>query len=229
MNDAVGFYGKLPGAGDFVQRQLPFAFVDVWDTHFQRAVAEGRRELGEQWSSVWAQGAASRFVLAPRICGDTAWCGVTGPAVDSIGRGFPMVLATPCRDDVSNIVRDSAWFDSLERVYLAGQHEAASVESFAAQVSMLQRPSAEAADLAPDWQGLDWESDEWQLALSDGAAADLVLAEAWRQSSLRHGAWCLWWTRGAARVLATRGLPRSYASLLDPLPADDPYADREAS
>jgi type VI secretion system protein ImpM len=220
MNGPVGFYGKLPSAGDFVQRQLPAAFVDVWDRHFQRALVTGRSELGEQWSTAWTRGAAWRFVLAPEVCGDSAWCGLTGPAVDRMGRGFPMVLAAPCRGDIGGILRNGAWFDSLERIYLAARHEAASVESFAAQVSSLQRPSAEATDPASDWQGFDWEGEEWQLSLPDGVAAGIALAEAWRQSSMRRGAWCLWWTRGAARVLATRGLPRSYASLLVPLPAD---------
>jgi type VI secretion system protein ImpM len=221
MNHPVGFHGKLPGAGDFVQRQLPSAFVEVWDRHFQRALETGRRELGEQWTAAWQQGAVWRFVLSPEVCGNGAWCGLTGPAVDRLGRGFPMVLAAPCPDDIGSILRNGAWFDSLERVYLAARHEAVSVESFAAQVASLPRPRVDTMDLASVWQGLDWEGEEWQLALPDGEAVGMMLADVWRQSGMRRGTWCLWWTRGAARVLATRGLPRSYASLLVPLPAHD--------
>ncbi|MEW6340670.1 MAG: type VI secretion system-associated protein TagF [Paraburkholderia sp.] len=218
MNNPVGFYGKLPGAGDFVQRQLPSVFVDIWDRHFQRAVETGRRELGAHWSTAWTQGEAWRFVLSPSVCGPSGWCGLIGPATDRLGRGFPMVLAAPCPGDAGAVLGHGAWFDSLERVYLSARNEGASVEHFAAQVASLARPPADATDLAWVWQGLDWEGEEWQLALPDDEAAGMVLAEAWREASVRRGEWCLWWTRGAARMLATRGLPRSYRSLLIALP-----------
>ena len=92
----VGFYGKLPGLGDFVRRRLPSDFVERWDRHFQRALDTGRRELGEQWTAAWLQGPAWCFVLRAQACGNDAWCGLIGPAADRLGRAFPMVLAAPC-------------------------------------------------------------------------------------------------------------------------------------
>ena len=38
----AGFFGKLPGTGDFVQRRLPASFVDVWDRRFEQAVSASR-------------------------------------------------------------------------------------------------------------------------------------------------------------------------------------------
>jgi type VI secretion system protein ImpM len=223
MSEPVGFYGKLPGAGDFVQRQLPPGFVEIWDRHFQRALETGRRELGEQWSMAWERGTAWRFVLPPGVCGASAWCGVTGPAVDRTGRGFPLVLAAPCRGDIGGVLRHGAWFDSLEQIYLVARYEAASVESFSARVSSLTGLPADVTDsVSPAWvwEALDWEGQEWRLVLPESGAEGMVLSEAWRQCGMRRGARCLWWTRGAERVLATCGLPRSYASLLVPLPGD---------
>jgi type VI secretion system ImpM family protein len=210
----VGFYGKLPGAGDFVKRRLPSDFVESWDGHFQRALESGRRELGEHWTNAWRQGAAWRFVLPPQVCGNGAWCGVCGPAADRLGRAFPMVLAAPWSGNVARILGDGAWFDALERVYLSGQDEAVSVETFDARVAALPPVSADVGEWPVRWQDLPWESGQWQLELPRGAAAGAVLGEAWRQLGLRAGPWCLWWTAGAARLLATRGLPRSQAALL---------------
>ena len=51
----TGFFGKLPSAGDFVQRRLPAGFVDVWDSHFESAVAESRRVLGGDWHDAYQQ------------------------------------------------------------------------------------------------------------------------------------------------------------------------------
>ncbi|MFM0501529.1 type VI secretion system-associated protein TagF [Paraburkholderia caffeinilytica] len=218
MSGVVGFYGKLPGTGDLVRRRLPPDFIDGWDRHFQRAVETGRRELGERWATAWEQGAAWRFVLPPQVCGNRSWCGLTGPAVDRLGRAFPMVLAAPCSGDVAQILCNDAWFDALECVYWSARHEAVSVETFDARVAALPHPLTPASGLAPIWRGLPWDSGQWQLDRRDGAAVGALLSEAWRQSGLRQGPWCLWWTEGAARLLATRGLPRSQAALLDESP-----------
>ena len=217
MSGAVGFYGKLPGAGDFVQRRLPSSFVAGWDRHFQRAVDTARRELGGQWTAAYRQGTAWRFVLPAQVCGNGTWCGLIGPAEDRLGRGFPMVLAAPCAGDVASVLGNGAWFDSLERVYRSARYEAVSVETFDTRVAALPHPLANAMDTASLWRGLDWDSGQWQLALPASAAAGVLLAETWKQLSLRPGAWCLWWTQGAGRLLATRGLPGSYAALLEPL------------
>jgi type VI secretion system ImpM family protein len=214
----VGFYGKLPGAGDFVRRRLPPDFVEAWDRHFQHALEIGRRELGEHWANAWRQGAAWRFVLPPQVCGSGAWCGVTGPAVDRLGREFPMVLAAPCSGDSARIPGNSAWFDALDRVYRSAQDQAMSVETFDAHVAALPRLEGEASASLATWSELSWDSGQWQLELprelATGAALSEALSEAWRELGMRPGPWCLWWTEGAARLLATRGLPRSHATLL---------------
>jgi len=161
MNGAVGFFGKLPGAGDFVQRRLPTAFVDRWDQHFQRAVDSARRELGAQWSAVWRAGAAWRFVLPAQVCGNGAWCGLVGPAEDRLGRGFPLVLAAPCSGDVTGVLANGAWFDALERVYQRALYEAVSVETFDAWLAALPNPLADTHAQTLQWRGLDWAGGQW--------------------------------------------------------------------
>lgn len=225
MNSGVGFFGKLPGAGDFVQRRLPPAFVESWDDHFQRAMETALRESGEHWDDLWRQGSAWRFVLPAQVCGNAAWCGVVGPAHDRLGRAFPMVLAAPCGVDIATLFGDHAWFDALERVYRDAQHEAVSVETFDARVAALPRPPTRtqpATDMAALWRALPWDAGQWQLAPPQGAALGLMLAEAWAQLGRRPGPWCLWWTERAARLMATRGLPPSYAALLDPAARPEP-------
>ncbi|HET7331149.1 type VI secretion system-associated protein TagF, partial [Dyella sp.] len=107
---AAGFFGKLPGAGDFVQRRLPSPFVDAWDQHFERAVNESKLALGDAWQHAYRSSPTWRFVLSPGVCTSAAWAGVMGPANDRVGRSFPMVIATPL-DDAWGMVRDGdAWF-----------------------------------------------------------------------------------------------------------------------
>ncbi|MBN3729231.1 type VI secretion system-associated protein TagF, partial [Burkholderia sp. Ac-20379] len=100
----VGFYGKLPAAGDFVRRRLPGEFVEGWDRHFQHALEAGRRALGAGWDAAWRDGPVWRFVLPAQVCGGGAWCGVIGRAscreralgagVEAVAVGGAQVIAS---------------------------------------------------------------------------------------------------------------------------------------
>jgi type VI secretion system protein ImpM len=76
----------------------------------------------------------------------------------------------------------------------------------------------------PDASGLSFDSGDLSDLISDAtqgsdAAPDAAIAadllDAWREFDAQPGAWCLWWTAGATRIIATRGLPSSYSVLLD--------------
>ena len=144
-NPAAGFFGKLPSAGDFVQRRLPAGFVDAWDRHFENAVAESRGALGDSWREAYHASPVWRFVLAPGVCGGSAWAGVMGPGADRVGRCFPMVIAAPVGADTGSFARvlhdGSRWFDAAERIHDTAQADAAiSVDAFDEQVAALAGP-----------------------------------------------------------------------------------------
>lgn len=229
----AGFFGKLPNAGDFVQRRLPPSFVDVWDRHFEHAVDAGRHALGQGWEHAYRSSPAWRFVLSPGVCTPSAWIGVMGPAADRVGRHFPMVIAAPW-DDLSSIAQvlrhGDAWFTAVERVYAAAQADASiSVEAFDAQLLALASnpivwPQANPLD---GMQQVEWSSaEQWRLPLPQAQANGGFLADLWARVKETGNNWCLWWTHGAGHVpasaLVTRGLPQSsaYAGFLDAAHAD---------
>lgn len=238
--NGVGFYGKLPGAGDFVRRRLPADFVTQWDRHCQHALDAARRELGDAWSVAWRTAPAWRFVIPAQVCGAGAWCGLVGPAFDRVGREFPIVMAAHVGHDVERVLANEAWFDALDRAYEAAIDEALSVDMFDARIAVLPSPYAaltrhndggfgNAVDVYPHDELLhdlvpafvpDFSLDIAQGSneapcadIADESAGD-ALVGAWRQVAPWPGAWCLWWTAEAARVLATRGLPSSFGVLL---------------
>jgi len=45
----VGFFGKLPSHGDFIERRVGSAFRDLWDEWMQRCIVESQQELGGRW------------------------------------------------------------------------------------------------------------------------------------------------------------------------------------
>ncbi|WP_426689576.1 type VI secretion system-associated protein TagF [Rhodanobacter ginsengiterrae] len=227
-NPVAGFFGKLPCAGDFVQRRLPSAFVDVWDGHFEGAVAESRAELGAGWHDAYHASPVWRFLLAPGICGDAAWLGIMGPGVDRVGRCFPMVIAAPLAADIATgtraLTEAKAWFDAAEQVHAAAQADARiNVEVFDDQVAALGEPLATSSSQAStSLRDVDWSvATHWRLPLPAVSSPANFLSELWERLTAGAGPWCLWWTAGGERVpacaLATRGLPASaaYAAFLD--------------
>ncbi|MEO8858227.1 MAG: type VI secretion system-associated protein TagF [Burkholderiaceae bacterium] len=227
-NPVAGFFGKLPCAGDFVQRRLPSGFVDVWDRHFEGAVAESRVELGGGWHDAYHASPVWRFLLASGVCGEAAWLGIMGPGVDRVGRCFPMVIAAPVAAGAASVARalseSTAWLDAAEQVHAAAQaDDRTSVEMFDEQVAALGDPLARPPAQVPtalrdvDWNG----ATHWRLPLSATASSETFLGELWERLSAVSGTWCLWWTTGGDRVpacaLATNGLPASsaYATFLD--------------
>lgn len=235
MAASVGFFGKLPGAGDFVQRRLPADFVERWDRHFEHAVAASRERLGERWHDAWYASPAWRFVLAPGVCGDTAWAGVMAPASDRVGRCFPMVMAAPLggeRAAVAHTLREAQrWFDALEHAHAEARYHGSAAEAFDARLASLPGPlEVLRSDPAAALQGIDWRtSTHWRMPLRVHGHDEAFLETLWQQVAAAGGAWCLWWTHGAGAVPAsamlTQGLPApsSYAAFLDAGHADDSW------
>jgi len=108
---AIGFHGKIPARGDFVQAGLPRAFTDPWDQWMQRVVAASRSSLGEAWLPAWLEAAVWRFALTPGTCGRDAVIGLWMPSVDAVGRYYPLTLAAAAPDmDSPSLVRDGGGF-----------------------------------------------------------------------------------------------------------------------
>lgn len=235
----VGFFGKLSGAGDFVQRRLPPAFVERWDRHFEQSVAASRDQLGERWHEVWHASPGWRFVLAPGVCTESAWAGLMAPAADRVGRCFPMVMAAPLDvdseegDPFARVLRDGErWFNALEHLFAQAQFHGAGADAFDAQLSALPSPLVmDRRDTLAVLRGTDWRSaPQWRLPLPAQRQPGAFLYTLWSQAQAVAGNWCLWWTHGAgnvpASVLLTQGLPQpsSYASFLDARQADAGWA-----
>jgi type VI secretion system protein ImpM len=110
-NATIGFHGKIPARGDFVQSGLPRDFTEPWDGWLQQMVAASRSALGEAWLPVWLEAPVWRFALSPGICGNGAVIGLWMPSVDSVGRYFPLTVAAvgDCAE-TSELIRESGGF-----------------------------------------------------------------------------------------------------------------------
>ena len=137
----VGFHGKLPGAGDFVQRRLATSFVEPWDAAMQSALSGAVQAVGDTWRECFLAAPAWRFAFATHVCGPLPWIGVVAPSHDRVGRLFPLVLAAPTACGVGGWpwVPESAWFATLEAAIVRGR-AGLGVSMFDALVAMLPDP-----------------------------------------------------------------------------------------
>jgi type VI secretion system protein ImpM len=133
---ATGFYGKLPGLGDFVTRRLPAQFVQPWDLWLRESLAASKAQLAQEWLDHYLTSPLWRFVLSPGIAGQFGWAGVLMPSVDRVGRYFPLTLACPLELAANpfRVLCLADWFDRAEAVALTGLADEFDLEAFDTRV-----------------------------------------------------------------------------------------------
>lgn len=90
----LGFYGKLPTYGDFIQKRLPQEFINSWHEWLQDGMRAVRENEPENWLTYYLNCPAWCFVLSAGICGSQPVAGVTIPSVDRVGRYFNFTMAS---------------------------------------------------------------------------------------------------------------------------------------
>lgn len=111
----AGCYGKIPGLGDFLSRNLPASFVEAWDGWLRRVMATCARADDPNWVDRYLSAPIWRFALAPGTVGSVGRAGILVPSVDSIGRCYPLTIAIEIPADVPLIDMPVAWAEGYER------------------------------------------------------------------------------------------------------------------
>ena len=88
----IGFFGKLPGYGDFVQRNVCPEFVKYWDNWLLKSLSSSHEQLGDLWRSKYFNGPIWRFVISQNGLSQTPVAGFMMPSVDKAGRCYPFTV-----------------------------------------------------------------------------------------------------------------------------------------
>lgn len=220
----VGFFGKLPSNGDFIERRVGSAFRDLWDDWMQRCMVESQRELGGRWLDCYLTSPMWRFFLCDGVAGAASYAGVLLPSVDRVGRYFPLTVVVELPADIpaAEFARAASdWFGDVEHLcadalqnpdFELANFDAALAASAAKLAGVDQLAAARAFPAtSPQWH---WPSRSVD-AIADAVSTPLMgLA----QGALRP--MTMWWTEGSElvqpSVLLVRSLPRpdSFGALL---------------
>lgn len=222
-----GFFGKIPGHGDFVDRGLSAGFKARWDEWLQQGLASSKAVIGQDWLNIYLTSPVWRFVLGEGVCGSKGWAGVMVPSVDRVGRYFPLTIAAATEPGVvplQVVTAASEWFEEIENIALEA------LDDDAVDSAMLARRIEEVGAVPLGPAALAAQAG----GRADGAAAALAMPLAYGTSpgqgllvlchrllEVRFGpAYSVWWTSGSdlvhAGLLACANLPapESYAALL---------------
>lgn len=207
--NSLGFYGKIPGNGDFVSRQLPRTFVDPWDQWLQESISSSRQQLGEKWLDRYLIGPIWRFALSSGVCGDNAWVGLVMPSVDSVGRYFPLTLAVPVNDTCRLLAiadNHESWFAQAEEIALSALDKNIKLDAFNQDIIKLAVPSyfsdCSPAVAPPEPELTD--SNFWRFAMTEPEPLSTNLSPLMEQFLLhRFPDFTLWWTSGSEQVEAS--------------------------
>ncbi|MFA1263947.1 type VI secretion system-associated protein TagF [Xanthomonas campestris pv. olitorii] len=169
-HEPLGFHGKLPGVGDFVQRRLPASFVQPWDLHFANCLDTVRQQLGQHWPDAYRNSGLRAFALGPGVCGAQAWAGMLGPGEDRVGRCFPLTVAMPLPH---MCLPPAAWFGAVAACLGRSLRARTDAAGFDAALLALGVPAAPSSTYAP----VHGESWWWRLGAAAQAMHGLPTAE----------------------------------------------------
>ncbi|HKE96735.1 MAG TPA: type VI secretion system-associated protein TagF [Povalibacter sp.] len=224
----IGWFGKLPSHGDFLQRRAPEEFVNTWDPWLQECIAQSRVQLGHGWLDVYLTSPVWRFFLSGGVISASSFAGIMLPSVDRVGRYFPLTIFAELPADLPPMaiaIRGREWLKKIEALALhALQSEDFDIEDF----DLAIQASAEELAEVEQYFGLTLGESfpaaaaHWRVPMIsvDRVAASLIdpLVEVAGRSLQPLS---VWWTDGSedvgASCLLVRSLPdpARYTALLD--------------
>lgn len=171
---AISWYGKLPSAGDFLQRRFPDALQRQWSHWFQVGLLNwqeaAQRNDGEQRfgsAPVW------NFVVPPMLGGQQVQMGCLLPGRDSVGRQYPICALcafNPAQWSPQQLALAEEWYRQLGRTLLHAVRNGYSVNQL--DEALLSIP-------APQLPSQEQRSDILDVIGYDDAPATL----SWRQAA----------------------------------------------
>ena len=224
----IGWFGKLPSHGDFLQRRISEAFLNKWDAWLQECVAQSRERLGDNWLSTYLTSPVWRFFLSQGVIGASSFAGIVLPSVDRVGRYFPLTVVAELPADLSPMavaIHGREWLKNIEALALhALESEDFSVDDFDA--ALLE--SGDSLAQVEQYYGIQLGeafpsgSRHWRMPMvsADRVAASLIdplLDMAMKTLQPLS----LWWTDGSEEVSAACLLvqalpePARFSAMLD--------------
>lgn len=146
----VGWYGKIPSAGDFVARQLPYVLTRAWE-HWMLGGLTALQQISEDMlPRHYAVAPVWNFLIPAGLGFDGVLLGALAPSCDRVGRYFPLaaVLSLPAAGfDAAQLERAGPLYRQLGEAILAAIRHGHSPEQLDSM--LLSAPARWASSAVP--------------------------------------------------------------------------------
>lgn len=152
---AIGWYGKLPSAGDFLQRRFPDALTRQWTHWFQVGLLNWQKneELRPGEPHRFAKAPVWNFVVPPMLGSQLVQMGCLLPARDSVGRQYPVCALfsfTPAEWSTGRLAMAGEWYQQLGRTLMQAVHQGYTAEQLDRALLSIPAPQEPAAQAHSD-------------------------------------------------------------------------------
>ena len=115
------WYGKLPSAGDFLQRRFPDTLQRQWSHWFQVGLLARQQEEQRSGERQFTKAPVWNFVVPPMLGSQMIQMGCLLPGRDSVGRQYPVCIQlsfAPSEWSTSLLSRAESWYQQIGRLGL---------------------------------------------------------------------------------------------------------------
>ena len=177
-DELPGWFGKLPGMGDFAHRRMPEPMRERLDHWLQRGLSR-LRESHDDWIDRYLGGPLWFFALGSGLGGTNAWIGVLMPSVDGVGRYFPFIIGAECDVQLHEFTPSQSgavwrWWRTCAQAALEGlEHDLDATRFDAALLRLFdaeQKDTAHEATDATRGAAMAWPAEGQSLWLTDPSA-----------------------------------------------------------
>ncbi len=117
-----GWWGKLPGTGDFSHRRLADGVRARLDEWLQLELGALRRRHAA-WQTAYLGAPLWQFAAGGGLLTQEIWLGVMMPSVDRVGRYFPLLIVQPASQPMALGVGPQAWWGRASEAALQALHD----------------------------------------------------------------------------------------------------------
>lgn len=148
----LAWFGKLPSAGDFISRRMPYAVQQFWDRWCAASMESLKERNPVSGWGLWGNMPKWAFLLPAQPGVPFGQLGVIAPSCDRVGRNFPFLVTTAFLEEkVADVVPRAAliglaWSAAITEAQIARSHiealDARLIETLRCQLA-LDIPSSE--------------------------------------------------------------------------------------
>jgi len=214
----LGYCGKVPSKGDFLQSDFDFDFLSRWSEWQQAVIAVSKEQLENKWLDCYLTSPIWHFSLSAGVCGDSAILGTLIPSVDNVNRHFPFTLFGQHNLTAVQAWHQNGWDQLFEDSVLEVLEDEFDIEKWFNNLSK----QVEFNDITnihiTNIESSDSIKKGWVIKGEDSPNLMHLMHQQYTQ---QFNEYSIWWTAGSDLiepcVIVTDGLPQvsQFVSMLD--------------